>query len=120
MNEKEYPCILAVFAEDTELGKRIAQVLEECGFIPVEGISLSDMKHPSRQSADFFILPHADAADSVHAAPSRLTLHDAEMSHLRNVLGACGWKYKTAAKMLGINRTTLYRKVRKYGLRKEE
>jgi DNA-binding NtrC family response regulator len=119
MNSQEYPCILAVFADDPEQGKRIAEVLEECGFIPAAGPSLSDMKRvPSRFTA-LFGVPRTDDTNSLHSTPSRLDLSDVEKNHIRTVLDACGWKYKAAAKALGINRTTLYRKVKKYGIRKE-
>jgi transcriptional regulator of acetoin/glycerol metabolism len=60
-----------------------------------------------------------DDTDSVHSTPGRLTLSDVEKNHIRIVLEAYDWKYKAAAKALGINRTTLYRKIKRYGIRRE-
>ncbi|PIU54706.1 MAG: hypothetical protein COS89_09415, partial [Deltaproteobacteria bacterium CG07_land_8_20_14_0_80_38_7] len=31
-----------------------------------------------------------------------------------------GWQYKTVAKILGINRSTLYRKLKKYAIHKSQ
>jgi transcriptional regulator of acetoin/glycerol metabolism len=33
------------------------------------------------------------------------------------MLGACGWNIARTAGLLGINRTTLYKKIKKYGLK---
>jgi|GEM_PF-3142803 transcriptional regulator of acetoin/glycerol metabolism len=45
-----------------------------------------------------------------------LTLSEVENLHIINMLNRCEWNVKTAAKQLGINRTTLYRKIEKYGI----
>jgi len=45
------------------------------------------------------------------------TLGEIEKEHIIQILSSCGWKYKTAAKYLGINRSTLYRKLKKYGIK---
>ncbi|MFC1606325.1 helix-turn-helix domain-containing protein [Candidatus Latescibacterota bacterium] len=44
------------------------------------------------------------------------TLEEIEKEHIIRILDESSWVYKSAAKILGINRTTLYRKLRKYGL----
>ncbi len=46
------------------------------------------------------------------------TLGEIEKEHIIQTLNSFGWKYKTAAKYLGINRSTLYRKLKKYGITK--
>ena len=46
------------------------------------------------------------------------TLGEIEKEHIILILNAYGWKYKTAAKYLGIDRSTLYRKLKKYGIDK--
>jgi two-component system response regulator HydG len=53
------------------------------------------------------------AGTSPGAAP-RNTLVDNEKQHLRDILIECGWNKKLAAKRLGISRSTLYEKLRKY------
>ncbi len=46
-----------------------------------------------------------------------LTLQEAEISHIRNVLDSCGWNVTQAARQLDIDRTTLMRKVKRYQLK---
>ena len=47
------------------------------------------------------------------------TLSEVEREHIINTLEKCGWRPKTAAKLLGIDRTTLYRKTKKYSIGKK-
>ena len=42
-----------------------------------------------------------------------------ESVHIRNVLEELGWNITRSAEMLGIDRATLYHKIKKYGLRKQ-
>lgn len=44
------------------------------------------------------------------------TLDEVEKDHIIKTLDDTKWKYKTAAKILGIDRSTLYRKLKKYKL----
>ena len=46
------------------------------------------------------------------------TLGEIEKEHIILTLNEYGWKYKTTAKHLGIDRSTLYRKLKKYGIDK--
>jgi two-component system response regulator HydG len=60
-------------------------------------------------------LPAAvQAAESSPGAVPRSTLTENEKQHLRDILIECGWNKKLAAKRLGISRSTLYEKLRKY------
>jgi DNA-binding NtrC family response regulator len=45
-------------------------------------------------------------------------LEDVERGHILRVLEACEWNQTRAAKALGIDRVTLYNKIKKYGFRK--
>ena len=44
------------------------------------------------------------------------TLEDVERDYLLQVLEQCGWQKKRASDVLGINSSTLYRKIQRYGL----
>jgi two-component system response regulator HydG len=45
-----------------------------------------------------------------------LTLREVEISHIRAALEACNWNISRAAKQLGIDRSTLNRKIKRYHL----
>ncbi len=45
------------------------------------------------------------------------TLEKVEKDHISEMLRACGWNIARTASLLGINRTTLYKKIKKYGLK---
>jgi DNA-binding NtrC family response regulator len=47
-------------------------------------------------------------------APGRLTLKELEKGYIIETLEACDWNYDEASKLLGIGRTTLWRKLREY------
>jgi len=59
-------------------------------------------------------VPPAD--DTLVAASTELTLDEVEREYIRRVIEAVGWNKNRAAKTLGIDRTTLYTKIKKYGL----
>ncbi|HEY3355081.1 MAG TPA: sigma-54 dependent transcriptional regulator [Polyangia bacterium] len=56
-----------------------------------------------------------DAADSVPAS-----LKEVERRHVQRVLTDSGWNITRAAQALGIDRVTLYNKIKKYGLKRDE
>jgi transcriptional regulator with AAA-type ATPase domain len=47
------------------------------------------------------------------------TLAERERRAILSTLDATGWKFATAARLLGISRTTLWRRLRRYGLRRD-
>jgi two-component system response regulator HydG len=49
------------------------------------------------------------------ARPSGLSLEEVEKSHVRQVLERCGWNVSQAAKLLDVDRGTLYNKMRRFG-----
>ena len=50
----------------------------------------------------------------------RATLEDLEKEYLIQVLESTGWQKKKASNILGINASTLYRKIQRYGLEPQE
>ncbi len=70
-------------------------------------------REPEIQASDFPL--------QLTAAPQAepgLTLEDVERAHILQVLEACDWNQTRAAKVLKIDRVTLYNKIKKYGFRK--
>jgi DNA-binding NtrC family response regulator len=52
------------------------------------------------------------------AGPGAGSLAEAEKGHVRSVLDAQGWNISRAARILDVDRVTLYNKIRKYDLKK--
>lgn len=50
-------------------------------------------------------------------APTNMSLEDLERAHIQRVLRSTGSNQKRAAEILGINQSTLWRKLRRYGMR---
>jgi two-component system, NtrC family, response regulator AtoC len=50
------------------------------------------------------------------ASTAGLTLAEVEKAHVEKVLGLCGWNRSAAAKVLGIDRRTLFSKIQRYGI----
>jgi hypothetical protein len=53
---------------------------------------------------------------STRGARSRQEHQQGEVERIVNALGTCGWNVSQAATVLGIPRSTLYRKLKRYGL----
>ncbi len=69
---------------------------------------------PEIQAADFpFQLGRAQAQ-------SPRTLDELEQAHIGKVLQECNWNQTHAARILGIDRVTLYNKLKKYGWKKPQ
>ncbi len=47
-------------------------------------------------------------------------IEDVEREHIERILREVGWSMQKASKALGISRTTLWRKIKKYGIKKPE
>jgi len=70
-------------------------------------------REPEIQASDFPL--------QLSAAPqlqNGLSLEDMERVHILRVLESCDWNQTRAAKLLQIDRVTLYNKIKKYGYRK--
>jgi transcriptional regulator with GAF, ATPase, and Fis domain len=83
--------------------------------LPEEGV-LSEGRRESASSSD---LP-----SKVDEAGERLTLRDyrsrAEKNYIMETLDEVGWNISRAATILGVERTNLHKKMRSYGIRREE
>ncbi len=62
-------------------------------------------------------LPSAFLKTETSVSEKAITLEETEKQHLIEVLNKCQWNKKKAAKMLGIGRSTLYVKLKKYQLK---
>ncbi|MGH7323425.1 MAG: sigma-54-dependent transcriptional regulator [Candidatus Rokuibacteriota bacterium] len=63
--------------------------------------------------------PHVAAGTTLGRAPAlpaQQTLSDVERAHVLQTLERCGWNHSRTAEALGIGRTTLWRKLKEYGL----
>ena len=70
-------------------------------------------REPEIQAADFPLQLTATPQPE-----SGLTLEDVERAHILRVLEACDWNQTRAAKVLQIDRVTLYNKIKRYGFKK--
>ncbi len=67
--------------------------------------------------SDLSACPPAQSTAGTEAAPvEALTLAELEKAHIEKVLALCGWNRSAAAKVLGIDRRTLFSKIQRYGL----
>jgi DNA-binding NtrC family response regulator len=57
---------------------------------------------------------------SAKAAPPGKSLADVERLHVKRVLDESGWNITRAARLLEIDRVTLYNKIKRYGLEREK
>jgi two-component system response regulator HydG len=72
-----------------------------------------------RHQIDAQDLPHVLQKDvRRNALPQTTSIRQSEKALLQQVLEECGWNKAEAARMLGIGRSTLYAKLRKYQLDK--
>jgi DNA-binding NtrC family response regulator len=65
--------------------------------------------------------PHVGAGLALGSAPAleaEQTLAEAERTHIIQILERYGWNHSRAAEALGIGRTTLWRKLKEYGVEK--
>ena len=73
------------------------------------------MFHPLASSTERTWARSASASD-----PGPGSLAEAERAHVQSVLDASGWNITRAARILDVDRVTLYNKIKKYELKKPE
>ena len=66
-------------------------------------------------------IPNAGKFDKSNMKPSlekslKKIVEEPERDHIVSILNECGWNRNKAAKALGVNRTTLYNKMKKYNI----
>ena len=79
-------------------------LLEDREIIDRESLPEKLVRNPDRSGKAFF------------EGTPRATLEDLEKEYLIQVLESTGWQKKKASSILGINASTLYRKIQRYGL----
>ncbi|MGB5268415.1 MAG: helix-turn-helix domain-containing protein, partial [Polyangiales bacterium] len=83
--------------------------------LPEEGV-LSDARRTSS--------PPSDMPSTLDQSGERLTLREyrsrAEKDYILQTLDQVGWNISRAATILGVERTNLHKKMRSYGIRREE
>ncbi|MDP6446221.1 MAG: helix-turn-helix domain-containing protein, partial [Pirellulaceae bacterium] len=84
-----------------------AVVLAPGDYIGVEDLNLSNLATPGESSEN--VLPRFEAYQP-------LTLAELEARHIEATLSETGWNKSRAATILGIERSTLDRKIRRYKL----
>ncbi len=83
-----------------------AVILQEGDLIDIEDLpDKVRMRHGGRRGLDI--------------SSSRMTLEELEKEYLISVLEETNWQKKKASTILGINASTLYRKIQRYGLERE-
>ncbi len=87
------------------------------------------IKHALTLSDEQTITPETLPPNIAHGTPSSemknsfspgKTLEEVEKEHILNVIRANDWNLSAATRTLGINRSTLYNKIEKYGLKEEQ
>jgi DNA-binding NtrC family response regulator len=64
-------------------------------------------------------LPIVVAAEGQPSRPSPRSLSEVERSHVAAILEETGWNISEAARLLGVDRSTVYNKIKQYGLAKD-
>ena len=75
--------------------------------------------HESYISEKFYLNGNNGYSKDLAYKSRNMTLMEIEKIYITKTIKSCGWNCKTAAKLLGIDRTTLYRKMKKYGIKRE-
>lgn len=97
--------------------RELENVIERAVIINRGGVILPQDLPPylSKRSA------YGEAQESLiyQAHGGQLTLQEVEKAHIQTILEETSWNIKRTARILGIDRSTLYAKIKRYGLKPE-
>lgn len=119
------PLLVLILDGDTERQQQIATLLQQAGHQVSVDRSAAGSEAPDLSSYDLLVLDPDLPSVNVHALRQAISsavpvmpdsLHEAERRHLAVVLRHTAGNKRKAAHLLGISRSTLLNKVRKYGL----
>ena len=114
---QHYPNVPVVVAAGTGTANLAMEVLKRgsCDFVvqPQDDHQLQLMVRQLASSA-------GDTMDATGpAADHRMTLYEMERNYILRTLEECKWNKKKTASLLGINRSSLYSKIRRFGIGSE-
>jgi two-component system, NtrC family, nitrogen regulation response regulator NtrX len=111
--------------------RELRNVVERMVILGGDPITLADLPDAGRISSQS-LPPHPGAGSSgppraetsIDLGDRRLTLREyrelAERDYIRKTLEECGWNISKAAVQLGVERTNLHKKLRSYGIKRDD
>ena len=90
--------------------------IRELGNAIARAVALTEYTHITPEDLPASVKQLASTPQSASPDGELLSLEALERLHIERVLERCRWKRAEAASILGIDRRTLYRKIRRYGL----
>jgi DNA-binding NtrC family response regulator len=101
--------------------QEVARVIERSIAEHPEGLAVARLKQPADErprddSPDTELASMPPQPIGIDASPEAASLEEVERRHIEVVLRAVGWNKARAARELGIDRSTLYRKLIRLGL----
>jgi DNA-binding NtrC family response regulator len=134
--KEDIPLLVSHFIEkfDFESGKRVEGISEEALQILLEHDWPGNVRELENVVERAVIInkggiilpkdlpPHlvTEAEAKIPHAASQKTLQEVERVHILETLTENAWNIQRSARILGIDRTTLYAKIKRYGLKPEE
>jgi len=98
--------------------RELENVIERAVIINRGGVILPDDLPPNLSRRLALAPPQDSLIQQVQGG--QMTLQEVEKAHIHNILEETGWNIKRTARILGIDRSTLYAKIRRYGLKPDE
>jgi len=104
--------------------RELKNVVERMVILGGEGITMSDLPEEGRLAEPGSGPGVAPNLPPTSADGKRLTLREyrehAEREYILGTLDECGWNISRAAVQLGVERTNLHKKMRSYGIRRQD
>jgi transcriptional regulator of acetoin/glycerol metabolism len=110
--------LVTVYADAPGTIDAISAALETIGNVSIIAATDTELCPSPRTPAVSYRIVVCTPGDSTHP-PARMELTEAECAHIRSVLERFGWRCSATAKALGIDRSTLYRKMKRFGISKD-